>query len=167
MTAWVQSGESDLAAHTPALRRYFSKRIAASEIDDLVQEVFLNMQARRSAATINNIEGYLFSVAAHVLTRHRERISRNGRFVQHPDGDEASAAVETLSPERVLLSQETLQCVIAVLESLPARTRDVFMLHRFEEMSYAAIASRMGLSVSAVEKHIMNALKTLKTHMEP
>jgi RNA polymerase sigma-70 factor (ECF subfamily) len=47
------------------------------------------------------------------------------------------------------------------IAALPARTRDVFVLHRFEEMSGSRIAAALGLSVSAVEKHIMRALKVL------
>ena len=45
--------------------------------------------------------------------------------------------------------------------ALPERTRDVFMLHRFEQMSYPEIARAFGISVSAVEKHIIKALRRL------
>ena len=44
---------------------------------------------------------------------------------------------------------------------MPERTRDIFVLHRFENISYGEIAMRMNISVSAVEKHIMKALKLL------
>ena len=51
--------------------------------------------------------------------------------------------------------------LLAAMEDLPARTREAFVLHRFEEMQYAAIAGHMGISVSAVEKHIMRAIRRL------
>ena len=60
----------------PALRRYFQKKVAASEVEDLVQDVFLKMQGRGAAAKENpeNIEGYLFRVARNVLiSRYRSK----------------------------------------------------------------------------------------------
>lgn len=42
----------------------------------------------------------------------------------------------------------------ALLE-LPERTRVVFALNRYEEFTYQEIAMRLGVSVSAVEKHMM------------
>jgi RNA polymerase sigma-70 factor (ECF subfamily) len=44
---------------------------------------------------------------------------------------------------------------------LPARTRDVFVLRRLEGLPYNEIAKRLGLSVSAVEKHMLRATRHL------
>lgn len=157
--------ETDLSGYAPALRRYFLKRVAAKEIDDLTQEVFLNMHARRSQARIENIQSYLFSVAGHVLARHRalrcvERIS-------YSEADAAKTHVPQVpSAEDEAISREGLQRLVAALESLPPRSRNVFVLHRFEDMSYQAIACRLQISVSAIEKHIMNALKAVRMQRE-
>jgi len=40
---------------------------------------------------------------------------------------------------------------------LPERTRDIFILFRVEKMRQAEIAKRLGVSVSAVEKHVIRA----------
>jgi RNA polymerase sigma-70 factor (ECF subfamily) len=49
-----------------------------------------------------------------------------------------------------------------VIRALPPRTRDAFLLHRFEDQTYGQIAKRLGVSVSMVEKHIAEALRQLK-----
>jgi RNA polymerase sigma-70 factor (ECF subfamily) len=59
------------------------------------------------------------------------------------------------------LDREALQVVVSAIEGLPTRTRDVFVLHRFEEMTCSGIAEQLGMSISAVEKHIMKALRAL------
>ena len=55
--------------YAPALRRYFMKKVSATEADDLVQDVFLALQVRGAASEIENVEGYLFRTAANVLVR--------------------------------------------------------------------------------------------------
>jgi RNA polymerase sigma factor (sigma-70 family) len=69
--------------------------------------------------------------------------------------------VEERTPERVLLDREALETVVDAIAALPPRTREVFVLHRFEEMTCNGIAEQLGISVSAVEKHIMKALREL------
>lgn len=143
----------------PALRRYFQKRVRASEADDLVQEVFLRMQTRSTAERIENIEGYLFRIAASVLIdRHR---SRDPGSLSGTLPVETAEPREELSPERVLLGEEAMELIVAALEGLPPRTREAFILHRFEEMTYGAIARHMGVSTKTVEKLISRAIKKL------
>jgi len=51
------------------------------------------------------------------------------------------------------------------LLELPERTRVVFVLRRLENLSYSEIGLRLGLSVSAVEKHMLRAVRHLATRM--
>jgi RNA polymerase sigma-70 factor (ECF subfamily) len=44
------------------------------------------------------------------------------------------------------------------VQHLTPRTREVFILHRVDELTYTEIAARLGISVSTVEYHIMRAL---------
>lgn len=155
----------ELQMHASALRRYFSKRVPAAEVDDLVQEVFLSLQSRRSEEPIENIGGYLFAVAGNVLLHYRDESRRSVAYFEAA-GEETVLAAPDPSPERQISGYEDLRRLVAALEHLPERTRDVFVLHRFEEMTYSAIARSLGISVSAVEKQIMNALRALKAHLE-
>jgi RNA polymerase sigma factor (sigma-70 family) len=56
-----------------------------------------------------------------------------------------------------LAARERLQKVLAALESLGPRTREIFLLHRLDGLKYREIASQLGITVSAVEKHIAKA----------
>jgi len=60
--------------------------------------------------------------------------------------------------DEVLVARERLNRVNAGLAKLPARTREIFLLHRLEGMKYREIAARYGISQSAVEKHIARAM---------
>ena len=162
LTAGEPAGALD--SYLPGLRRYFSKRVPAAEVDDLVQEVFVRIQKHEGGAPIQHLDRYLFTVAASVLSDCLRR--RAGRHEgAHHTLEEFHHPVEELTPERVLLDREALQVIVSAIDSLPARTKDVFVLHRFEEMTCSAIAAQLGMSVSAVEKHIMKALRALHSRL--
>jgi RNA polymerase sigma factor (sigma-70 family) len=153
-----------LEAYVPGLRRYFSKRVPAGDIDDLVQEVFMRMQTLSARPSIEHLDRYLFAVAASALTdQARRRAVRHASA--HESLEEMHYPTEERTPERVLLDREALDLVVAAISDLPTRTRDVFVLHRFEEMTCNSIAAQLGIGVSAVEKHIMKALKFLHSRL--
>ena len=151
LRAWSQE-------YGPALRRYFEKRAGAADADDLVQEVFLAMHTRTAADSVENVKGYLFRVAANVLSRRigqrRPSHTLYGAFGRISDADE-------ITSERIVMGREALERVVAALEGLPARTAQAFLLHRFEELTYPVIAERMGISVKAVEALMTRAMQRL------
>ena len=161
----VSAAASNWEKYVPALRRYFAKRIPASDVDDLVQEVLLRMQTQDSGTVIEHLDRYLFTVAASVLTDKRRRQAVRCQS-SHETLTELHHPIEEISPERVLLDREALRMVVAAIADLPPRTREVFALHRFEEMSCSAIASHLGISVSGVEKHIIKALSSLRLRLK-
>jgi RNA polymerase sigma-70 factor (ECF subfamily) len=57
----------------------------------------------------------------------------------------------------VLAARERLEKVMAALDSLGPRTREIFLLHRLDGLKYREIAARLDITVSAVEKHIAKA----------
>jgi RNA polymerase sigma factor (sigma-70 family) len=160
-----EPGDQSLDTYVAGLRRYFAKRVPAGQIDDLIQEVFLRLQAHDAKGPIEHLDRYLFTVAASVLTdQSRRRAVRHDGA--HESFEERHHPVDERSPERVLLDREELDVVMQAIAALPSRTRDVFVLHRFEEMSGSRIAAALGLSVSAVEKHIMRALRVLHERLK-
>jgi RNA polymerase sigma factor (sigma-70 family) len=130
-------GEGELRAwllqHGPALRRYFLRRADAADADDLVQEVFLALQARGEGAAIDNVEGYLFRTAANVLGQRRRK--GGWRWGWQEDVEEAGELVDELSPERILIGKQALEQVVRALEAMPPRTAQAFFLYRFGQLS--------------------------------
>jgi RNA polymerase sigma-70 factor (ECF subfamily) len=146
--------------YTPALRAFFSRRAHIDDVEDLIQEVLLRIQKRKSGGEVENYEGYLFEVAANVLI-DRSRRDNTRRRRDHRELTESDHPVDEISPERVLEGREKVARILHALTELPDRTRHVFVLARFEGLSYKDIAKRFGISVSAVEKHVMKAFRHL------
>jgi RNA polymerase sigma-70 factor (ECF subfamily) len=64
------------------------------------------------------------------------------------------------------MDRQRLRQVIAALEELPARTRDIFVLFRLDRLKQSEIAAQMGISVSAVEKHVVRAVAHLARRLK-
>jgi RNA polymerase sigma-70 factor (ECF subfamily) len=157
--------DADLARTSRALRealsRYFRRKVSdQAEIDDLVQDVFLRIVKRGGTEGLENLDGYIFETAASVLNdRFRRRKVRHADH--HLPFDQDQHASSDFSPERVLVGRQAVRATTVALMELPARTRDVFVLRRLEGLPYNEIAKRLGLSVSAVEKHMLRATRHL------
>lgn len=60
---------------------------------------------------------------------------------------------------------ELLVRLEAAVLSLPRRQRDLFLALRLDDMSYAQIAERTGLSRQAIQRHFADALYHIHHHM--
>lgn len=138
-----------------ALNSYFGRRVRGrrEDCEDMTQEVFVRLAKRGSSEEIRNVESYLFQVAAGVLAddARRRKVRHRSDSVTYCEEDHA---IEDFSPERLLIGREQVERALAAIEALPQRTRHALVMFRFEEMKQAEIARRMGISVSAVEKHV-------------
>lgn len=148
--------EEVVARHRAPLLRFFQRRVGVGEdANDLVQDVFSRLSGR-DLAGIENIQGYVFQVAANVLRDMARRASVRVILTSAPDGfdveDEAG-----FSPERILQSKEALQIMVAALYELPEQVRIVFSHYHFDGVAQVEIARRMGLSLSTIEKHMAKA----------
>lgn len=143
------------------LRRYFlRRRLRDLDVEDAVQEVFAKLAQRAGVADLEKLDAYLFETAANVATDYYRRATV--RCVQQHDlYDDALHAIEEFSPERHHLGREELARLLKALNELPERTRHIFVLARLEHMKHPEIAKRLGVSVSAVEKHVVKAASHL------
>ncbi|MBO9706623.1 MAG: sigma-70 family RNA polymerase sigma factor [Caulobacter sp.] len=150
----------DLAAwmtcYGDRLRRYFARRAPTADVDDLVQDVFLNLQSARPLQPIVDVERYLFTVAHHALVNlRRHRTVR--RSALHDPLDNAPEQASDLSPERILAGRQEIIRLVKAVEALPPRARDAFRLRRFDDLTYAVIAERMGISRDSVKELLQRA----------
>lgn len=154
------------AEFRPSLLRYFSRRVKEThEIEDLVQEVFYRLVRRTAAGDIEVARAYIFETASSVLNDWlRKRQVRHAD--KHDEFTENSLDDEVFSPERVLVSKGRLAEATAIIMKMPERTRTIFVLRRLEGLKYKDIATRLGLSVSAVEKHMRKAVEFLTDRLD-
>jgi RNA polymerase sigma factor (sigma-70 family) len=147
------------------LRATLQRRGAsAEEAEDLVQEAFLKFETYRQGAEVLQPDGFVVRAALNLAI---DAGRRKGRSPYSPKAvEEFQFADSAPGPDEVVLGRDRLQRLRQGLEALKPRTRDMLLAQRLEGLSYAEIARREGVSVSAVEKQIARAVLFLMDWME-
>lgn len=146
----------------PALRGFFATRVRnPADIDDLVQEVFVQLLQRASGSPIEKVQQYLFQVAANVLCDQGRRRKVRQADLHESFDEDVHLLVSELSPERIAMGEEDIQRVAAALRELPALTRDVFFLRGIRNRKHDEVADMLGISRRSAHNHMDRALKHL------
>lgn len=128
---------------------------------DLVQDLFLRFW-RRPLVQVEELGTYLLRCAGNIAIDHLRSEGTRDRLNQQW---EAAPDAQASEPQAALEAGNDLRQVEAALRSLPERTRHIFLLNRIHGRTYAEIAKVMGVSQSAVEKHMMRALEACKASL--
>lgn len=139
-----------------ALVRFFtSYRASRDEASDLVQETFLRLaRVDLQGGLLLRPAAYLRQIARNLL-KDRVKAARRHHADAHVDADGLSLAAP--DEHKRLEARDSLARLEAAIRRLKPRTREIFLAHHLEGLSYAEIAARTGLSVSGVEKQIGRA----------
>lgn len=143
------------------LVRYFRRRgIGEHDLMDLVQEVFERLSRPDILKGVERLDGYLFATAANVATEHfrRHQVRLAYPAADHVDGMQRG---EEFAPDRLAEGRQELDLIVAALNELPERMRNIFILARLENMPRAEIAARLGISKRLVEQQITLATACL------
>lgn len=126
----------------------------AFEAADIAHDTFVNVITSGTAARIEQPRPFLATVARHLVIRHYRR-----RVLERAYTDALALLPEDLapSPEERLIALESLQAVDQVLDALPSKAREAFLLAHLEGLTYAAIAERLGVSMTSVKRYLAQA----------
>jgi RNA polymerase sigma-70 factor (ECF subfamily) len=143
--------------HSPSLIRQLTRGTGCRELArDLVQETFVGLLklAPASLARIEQPEAYLRRVSTNLL-RKWGRTEALGEAARPGLARLADPLVDQVA---VLESRDTLRRLELAMGKLKPKTREIFIAHRLDGLSYAEIAARTGLSVKGVEKQMSKAI---------
>lgn len=144
----------------PMLLRLLRARLGSvDDAEEILQDVWLRLD-RAASGPIAEPSAYLFRIANNLaLDRRRSALARLQR--ESDWSDVHGVAVQTPSAEWTIIQSQRLAHVDALLAALPERTARIFRDHRYDGIPRKAIAEGLGISVSAVEKHLQKAYRAL------
>ncbi len=147
--------------HLPHVYR-FALRLTGSrqEAEDLAQDTFL--RAWRHKDRLRDAKAarvWLFTIARNLWTDRLRRKARRPAAIELLPEDEAGLAV---AGEQESIAREDVRRVLAAVDSLPPRQREVLHLHACEGLSLDEIAGVLGIGVNAAKASLCEARKRLR-----
>ncbi len=143
--------------HSPWLRSLLQRRSGCAETAaDLTQDVFLRLLGKAALPGMNEPRAYLARIAHGLLVDHQRRQTLERSWLETLS---AMPAAQAPSAEERAIIVDALARIDALLEGLKPRVRGVFLASRLDGESYPAIARRLGVSLSTVEKDMATALR--------
>ena len=141
-----------------------------NDVEDILQEAFLNVYSVDKSNPITFPKQYLFKATKNLAVRENSRVSEKlTEFIE----DSADDLILTDSADIFagLAAEQEKALLFEAIEKLPEQCRKVTKLRIFEGAKLNAIANELGIAVSTVEKHLAKGLdscddyvrKTLRT----
>lgn len=146
------------------LRQFMSRRARLGrDVDDLVQEVYVQLLRFPPAEVLREPQSYLYRIAWHVVNRANQR-------AQQEASPYDPAALERLTvgmsrfragdaSERLIADQQ----LAGALAQLPRTCQAAILLFKRDGLSYKEIAAELGISIHTVKKHIARAILHFKS----
>ncbi len=142
------------------LKLFLSRRLAnAADVEDLSQEALIRWLGTTPDSGYSR--PLLFRIARNLMYDHwrRQQVRTGAGLVRLDEDDsEADEALQTEGPLAMIEQQQRLSWLAEALAALPPKRKQAFVLHKFDGLTQTAVAQKMGISLSMVEKHIAGAM---------
>lgn len=124
---------------------------------DITQEAYAKCIELDSNKEINR--SFLYKVAKNIVI---DESRKNKKISQIEFQEEIYSIPKNEQPDEIVLETNEYENLMKIVETLPNRSKEAFLLHTIDGYSRKEIAFMMGISPNAVEKHIIRATKNLQ-----
>lgn len=141
--------------HHGWLHGWLRRRLACShQAADLTHDTYLRLILSGRLPEPGQSRPFLLQIAKGlVIDLYRRRVLET----TYLDALAHLPEAEMPSAEQQVLVLDLLTRIDHMLDELPAKVREAFMLSQFDGLTYSAIATRMGISVGSVRKYMLKA----------
>ncbi len=135
---------------------------------DLVQDVFLKLwEKSEKLSSVESPKAYLFQAVRNSCINNQRQLNIKHtvkeELLYKLNSIEKTVYLKSEDPLSSLFEKEIEEKVEEIIQSMPAKCRQVFLLSRRENLKNKQIAKNLGISEKTVEKHISKALSLLRT----
>ena len=146
------------------LVRFAVRYVGDSDIaEEIVQDFFVRLWSRHAALQVNsNYEAFLFRSVQNASLSYIETEKRHASINMQVARDDS----DLNNPYEQLQGTTLDQAYRSIIDSMPEKRREVFLLSRFEGLKNAEVAHHLNISIKTVEAHLHEALVQLKNGLK-
>ena len=130
------------------------------ESENLTQDVFLSLWENRLKIEKNSsIKSYVFTITYNSAISIIRKKARESQFMEY------LKSLQEINVEPVNIELEYTELtnkLDEILQTLPQRQKEIYLLHRVKGLKYSEIAESLNISVNTIENHMSRALKTIR-----
>lgn len=134
------------------------------EAEETVQSVFIHLWEKRKEIDIeSSLKSYLYRSVRNScmnVLKHEKVKREHAAFALHNGGEISNNVAGDL------MASELETRIANALLKLPEQCRLVFKMSRFEELKYAEIAEKLGVSIKTVENQMGKALRIMREQLQ-
>ncbi len=173
----VEEAQNGDGAAFQALYEYFAPRIynflfrllgSRDDAEDVAQQTFLNaLRQLRTLRDAEQVESWIYRIArneVYLRFRRKKAVSLDDEEVDIDTGKLEESRLHA-NPEKLLLNAELGSVIQSVLNSLPTKLREVFVLAVIQGLSYQDITGIVGRSLLSVKTDIYRARLLVKEEL--
>jgi RNA polymerase sigma-70 factor (family 1) len=144
----------------------FANSILKSDEDarNILQDAFLNLWKNRLQVEKNaSIKYYIFTITYNSSISVIRKKARESEFMDH------LKSIQELNEPSINLEMEYRELsdkLNNIVDHLPQRQKEVYLLHKEEGLKYQEIADKLNISINTVENHMVRALKTIREQLD-
>jgi len=158
VVAWIAV---QILPHEAEVRRWLRRwKLSSSDVDDLIQESYCRIAAVSCVDRIRSGRAYFFGTARNLVLERlrRERIVRIENLAEI-----GSLDIEDKGPstEQKLADSQLLALTRRLIDELPDRCKNVFILRKIKGLSQRETAEQLHVTENVVEKEVAVGLKTI------
>lgn len=162
----AESGNTLFNRHFASIRRFFRNKVAAEDVEDLIQRTFLAcVESRDRFRGDSTFRTYLFVVARNELYRHLRRRARDDAR-DAVDFGVSSIHAMGISPTGLVAKQEEHQLVLEALRRIPVEYQLVVELYYWEQVPGPELAEILGVAPTTVRTRLFRAREALREELE-
>ena len=150
--------------HNEALLRFLRGRVGSqNEAREVAQEAYVRLLSLDQPGAVSYLRAFLFKTAANIAIDRRRRHQNYDRVA----GRQLFAELtENRTPERQLSGEQTLRHLGILIEAMPAKCRESFVMNQIQGLDAATIAAQLGITDSMVRKYVVRALLHCRQYMD-
>lgn len=150
--------------HNEALIRFLLLRLRSyQEAREVAQEAYVKLLSLDTPGAINYQRAFLFRTAANLAVDRQRRGSVHARATRSPLFHEFS---DPRTPERHAAAVQQVDRLRGLLETLPPKCRQAFVMVRFYGLDFAQAAQQLGLKERMVRIYVERAVLHCREQMD-
>jgi len=137
-----------------------------SDADDLVQETYRKaLVSFASFQTGTNFRAWMFRILKNTFLSSCAKLERRMTLAVDSEPDRPELAVESETPETILIERSNREQMQRAIDELPMHFREALVLCEVEELSYREIAEILSIPIGTVMSRLMRARKAVRTSL--